>query len=240
MGTGWMPDLPLYPDALAHLDIKPDAASPDIELRLRRGVTVAGRVIGPDGAPIAKAFAMGRTYTPFNENRFAFMHFNGGGPRLEVRDGRFEIPGCDPEKPSTFHFLDVKDQLGATVEISGKSAATGPVMVQLQPCGSARVRLKDAEGKPLANHPADEFPGNLILIITPGADFGAMDKTNADMEFQVNLDPERNRNLRTGPDGRATFVSLIPGARYRFRGHEFIAEAGKTIDLPDITVGRGK
>jgi beta-lactamase regulating signal transducer with metallopeptidase domain len=240
LGTSWMPNLPLYPDALAHLDIKPGAATHEMALRLRRGVTVPGRVIGPDGSPIAEAFAMGRTYAPYDENRFDFMPFNGGGPRLKVRDGRFEIPGCDPDKPSPFHFLDVKNQLGATVEISGRSAATGPVTVQLQKCGSARVLLKDAGGKPLANHPADEFPVNMILIITPGADFGAEDKTNADMEFQVNLDPERNRHLRTGPDGRATFVSLIPGARYRFRGHEFTAEAGKTIDLPDITVGGRK
>src|SRR5262249_11040600 len=29
MGTGWMPDLPLYPDALAHLDLKPGAATRD-------------------------------------------------------------------------------------------------------------------------------------------------------------------------------------------------------------------
>jgi hypothetical protein len=168
------------------------------------------------------------------------MPFNGCGPRLKIHDGRFEIPGCDPEGPYTFHFLDVKNQLGATVEISGKSAASGPVTVQLQQCGSARVRLKDAGGKPLAHHPADEFPGMMILIITPGADFDARDKTNADFEFQVNLDPERNGNLRTGPDGRATFVSLIPGARYRFRGHEFTAEPGKMIDLPDITIPRGR
>jgi hypothetical protein len=209
-------------------------------MRLRRGVTVAGRVIGPDGATIAAVFAMGRTYAPYDGNRLDFMPFNGCGPRLGIHDGRFEIPGCDPDNPYTFHFLDVKNQLGATVEISGKSAATGPVTVQLQKCGSARVRLKDSGGKPLANHPADEFPGMMILIITPGADFDASDQTNADMEFQVNLDPQRNGNLQTGPDGRVTFVSLIPGARYRYRGHEFTAESGKTIDLPDITVTRGR
>ncbi len=210
MGTSWMPDLPLYPDALAHLDLKPGAATHDIEMRLRHGVTVQGRVIGPDGGPIDEAFAMGRTYTPYNENRFAFMPFNGGGPQLKVRDGRFEIPGCDPGKPATFHFLDVKHQLGATAEISARSPETEPVTVRLQKCGSARVLFKDSTGKPLVNHPADNVSNDMILIITPGADFGARDKTNADMEFQVNLDPGRNRDLRTGPDGRVTFVSLIP------------------------------
>jgi hypothetical protein len=75
----------------------------------------------------------------------------------------------------------------------------------------------------------------MTLIITPGADFGAA-PINAYFEFQVNLDPSRRWDLRTGPDGRATFVSLIPGARYRYRGHEFTAEADQAIDLPDVTV----
>jgi len=56
--------------------------------------------------------------------------------------------------------------------------------------------------------------------------------------YQVNLDPQRLRGLRTDADGRVIMVSLIPGARYRFRGHDFTAEAGKTIDLPDVTISR--
>jgi beta-lactamase regulating signal transducer with metallopeptidase domain len=237
LGTGWGPNLHMYPDAVADLDLKREEATHPVELRLRRGVTVKGRVIGPDGSPVAEAFAMGRTYVPYNRYRRPFAPFSGGGPQLPVRDGRFEIPGCDSEKPHTFHFLDVQHQLGATVEISGKAAATGPVTVQLEKCGRARVRFKDPFGKPVAGQEADEFPGMMTLIITPGADFGA-EPTNADMEFQVNLDPRRNGNLRTGSDGRATFVSLIPGARYRYRGHEFTAKADQTIDLPDVTVPR--
>jgi RNA polymerase sigma factor (sigma-70 family) len=239
MGTGWGPNLHMYPDALAHLDLPREETTHPVELRLRRGVTVRGSVIGPDGSPIAEAFAMGRTYVPYSRYRRSFAPFSGGGPQLRVREGRFEIPGCDPDTPSTFHFLDVKHQLGATVEISGKSAAAGPVTVQLQKCGSARVRFKDPDGKPVAGRKADEFPGMMSLIITPGAEFDAK-PTNADFEFQVNLDPSRHWNLQTGPDGRATFVSLIPGARYRYRGHEFTADANRTIDLPDVTVPREK
>ena len=138
-----------------------------------------------------------------------------------------------------YHFLDRKHQLGATAEISGKSTAADPVTVRLQKCGSARVRLKDAEGKPLVNYPADEHP-YMILLITPGADWGSSKGTNADQEYQVNLAPEDNWNLHTGPDGRVTLVNLIPGASYRYRGVEFTAEAGKTIELPDITVGGRK
>jgi hypothetical protein len=41
-------------------------------------------------------------------------------------------------------------------------------------------------------------------------------------------------DLRTHAEGRATFVSLIPGATYRIQGREFIAEAGKTVNLGDV------
>jgi beta-lactamase regulating signal transducer with metallopeptidase domain/protocatechuate 3,4-dioxygenase beta subunit len=242
MGAGIRPSFLMYPDALARLDLKPDETTHDVALRLRRGVTIQGRVTGPDGQPVDEAFAFGRNYAPYQENRFDFVPFNGSAPRIPVRDGRFEIPGCDPEKPSTFYFLDVKNQLGATVVISGRMAATGPITVQLQKCASARLLLKGTDGKPIVDRVADEFPGRLTLIITPGPAFGGPehqknpDLTTSDEEYQVNLDRDRDRDLRTGPDGRVTFVTLIPGAPYRFRGHEFTPEPGKTIDLPDITV----
>ena len=55
--------------------------------------------------------------------------------------------------------------------------------------------------------------------------------------FQANLDWERlGRNLRTDAEGRATFVSLIPGATYRLHGREFIAEAGKTLNLGEVVM----
>ena len=78
----------------------------------------------------------------------------------------------------------------------------------------------------------------LILIITPGTESPVSDRTMADYEFQGNLDTQRLRGLRTDADGRVTMVSLIPDATYRFRGHDFTALAGKTIDLPDVTVPR--
>ena len=93
-----------------------------------------------------------------------------------MKDGRFEIPGCDPEKPGTFYFLDLKDRLGATVELSGKSAAAGPVTVRLRPTATARFLLKGTDGKPLANS-EPEWPYYLKLVITPGPDFAELRST---------------------------------------------------------------
>ena len=72
----------------------------------------------------------------------AYGDFNGEPPRIAVKDGRFEIPGRDPEKPNTFYFLDLNDRLGATVELSGKSARM-PVTVQSGP----RRRSTSPEGE---------------------------------------------------------------------------------------------
>src|SRR5262249_33718212 len=92
MGIGLRPSFHMYPDADAVLDIKDGEATHPLDLRLRRGVTVSGRVLMPDGKPVAKAFAIGRSYTPYQEDAFPLMPFNGVAPRMEVTDGRFEIP----------------------------------------------------------------------------------------------------------------------------------------------------
>ncbi len=234
LGRSILPNGLMYPDALAHIDLKPGQSADEVTMRLRRGVTVSTRVIGPDGEPIARAIAVGRSYAPYGVNGVAFTLGWGNVPQLKFRDGRLDIPGCDPDKPYTFYLLDREQQLGATVELTGKSARNGPVTVQLQKCGVARVRYVDKEGKPIAGHRPDQ----LILIITPGTDTPQADKTMADFQYQENLVTQRLRQLRTDADGRVTVVSLIPGATYRFHGQDFTCEAGKTIDLPDVTVSR--
>jgi hypothetical protein len=241
LGVSLLPNWLMYPDALAHIDLKAGEPLQEVTMRFRRGVTVAGRVIGPFGSPVARAIAFGRSYVPYGRGP-RFASFSGYLPKIEVLDGRFEIPGCDPEKPFTFYFFDREHQLGATVELGGKLARNAPVVVRLEKCGAARVRYQDARGKPIVGHePAISRRGSqdrpLLLIITPGeTDSTPRDKTMADMASQENLDYERMRPLRTGADGRVIMESLIPGATYRFHGHDFKAEAGKTSDLPDVTV----
>ena len=69
MGVGIRPSFHMYPDAHAILDIKDGEATHPLELRLRRGVTVTGRVVAPDGQPVAEAFAFGRSYMPYRRVR---------------------------------------------------------------------------------------------------------------------------------------------------------------------------
>ncbi len=242
MGTGERPSFHKYPDAHVALDIPEGEATRNLEVRLRRGVTVTGRVVGPDGKPVASAFVFGRSYVPYRENIFPLVGFNGSPPTIEVKDGRFEIPGCDPERPSTFYFLDTKDRLGATVELSGRPASGEPVTVRLARTATAQILMVGPDGKPIADHDYGDWPTDLTLVITPGPDFGELnanfDLTPADHAYHVNLDPSGYRGGRSGPDGRATLINLIPGAHYRFHGREFTPEPGQTVDLGEARIER--
>jgi RNA polymerase sigma factor (sigma-70 family) len=239
MGIGLRPSFRLYPDAHQELDLKDGEATYALDLGLRRGVTITGRVITPGGKPVAEAFLFGRSYTPFREFSFPLVGFNGDPPRIAVKDGQFEIPGCDPDNPCGFYFLDLADRLGATVVLSGQSNASGPVTVRLEPAASVHFLLKDANGRPLVNHMYADWP-DLRLIITHGPDFGApntdFDLTPGDFAYQRDLDPVGCRAVRSGPDGYVTIKNLIPGAGYRFRGRDFTPAPGQTITLDDVVV----
>ena len=80
-------------------------------------------------------------------------------------NGRFEVHGLDPDAETPVYFLEPRRKLGATVVLSGKSAAGGPVTVRLEPCGPAKARLVNADGKPIAGR----YNSRLItMVVTPG------------------------------------------------------------------------
>jgi RNA polymerase sigma factor (sigma-70 family) len=223
---------PYFPDALVPLDLKPDAGVPRVVARLRRGVLVRGSVLGNTGQPVASAFVLAPTYVP--------REFELRGDALPVRQGRFEVPGCDPDKTVPLLFYDTHNLQGAFVELSPKQAAVEPVQVRLAPCGSASVRFVDPAGQPILRPAAqldvllrpgptiqDSFEqgGPAYLTVPAGRFFGPQ---------SVRLDPKT---------GVLTFSSLIPGATYLVQADEgrgltrlatFTVQPGQERALPDI------
>jgi RNA polymerase sigma factor (sigma-70 family) len=225
-----------YAHAVIPLDLKSDAGPQEMAVALTPAVTVKGRILGPDNRPVTEALMISRLHV--NPVSLDWLSYPA-----TVRDGRFELHGCDPAKSYPVSFLDAKNKAGVTVELSGKQAGE-EVTVRLAPCGAAATRLLDGEGKPLAGRRL-----GLDLVVTPGAqrfDLKAYDRGEpiADEDYVANID---RLNYWEGPqtdaNGRVTLPALIPGATYRIvglddRDHiikcEFQVESGKTLQLPDI------
>src|SRR5262249_54647323 len=174
---------------------------PEVRLRLVRGQTVAGRVVGPDGAPVQTAVLLcGEKVSPL---------MNGLVQPLPVRGGRYKLPGCVAGRVDPVLFLDAVNGWGAAVDLTAGPDA--PPEVKLAQCGSARVRLLDAKGRPLAGR-------GLWLALMTERSFPASNpprKREADGHYSVCYDP---RHYSTNPvsdgEGWLTLPALIPGARY--------------------------
>jgi beta-lactamase regulating signal transducer with metallopeptidase domain len=235
-----------YPDALQKLNPKPEDGTVDVALTLRRGATVRGHVVGLDGEPARDAVLFSRWYLGVFRG-VNDMTVNFGQHLLATRGGRFELHGCDPDSSAPVFFLDAKRQWGAVVELAGKQTGQD-LEVKLKPCGSATVRLVDDQGKPLR---AGRRAAHLVIVLTPGASFAdltpSMDKQSplmADAIHVANLDREHYNELKTDPEGRMAFPTLIPGATYRVIVHnqpvktqiEFTVKPGEVRDLGDLMV----
>ena len=165
-----------------------------------------------------------------------------------MRDGRFEVHGLDPDAEVPIYFLEPKGKLGATVRLSGKSGSGGPVTVRLEPCGTARARLVDPTGKPVAR-----------VSLSHGSRWSSRpgpidrDRNQPAEAARRRSRPARGSTrstTRDGPvsdaEGRIAFPALIPGATYSVHRRsprrpapfrkDFTVKPGETVDLGDIPI----
>jgi hypothetical protein len=234
---GWREPLPenqhFYTHAEQELKLTLADNPPEVQLRLVRGQTVAGRVVGPDGEAIKTAVLLcGEKVSPVR---------NGALQPLPVRGERYELPGCVPGREYPVLFFDAVNSWGAAVDLAvGKDTARE---VRLVPCGSARVRLLDARGRPVAGWAPE-------LFLLSGRSFSADKpslKHEADLQYGWSYDP---RHYSTDPksdrDGWLVLPALIPGAHYVLQypdvegvfriSPEFQVEPGKELQLPDLAI----
>jgi RNA polymerase sigma factor (sigma-70 family) len=247
---------PAYHHAVLDVEVKKDEKVKEVNVTLRRGVTVKGRLVGPDDKPIASAVMFVSGHRPRFENT---MH-----PVL-VRGGRFEVRGLDPEKTYRLSFLEhpslpppmvtpeslqgfpqlymkellgPQNKLGMSVEVSPKKVKED-LTVKLAACGKAKVRFVDGAGKPLAN-----YSPWLQLVVTPGPRiFQALEDKTLAAEV-ITLTGRYGGQIANNPtdaQGYVTFEGLIPGATYRLKKtdqepnndvlKDFTTEASKTLEL---------
>jgi hypothetical protein len=210
----------IYLDGLLKYDLKPQAEAVELKPRLRRGVTVRGRLVGPAGQGVAWAQMIFRPFSDLTGAYPARMPVN-------VIDGRFELRGCDPDKVHTVYFLDSRNHRGARAEIAGKQAGDEPVTVRLADCGVARVRFPASADRPLRS-----LLGPATLVLQPSC--GRRD----DAAFKMGEVAEETVYFGqpTIDKGDTAVFALIPGATYRLPGvtKEVKVEAGKTLELEAV------
>jgi hypothetical protein len=230
--------------AIIPYEFKAGDATHEVTAVLEPGVTIKGRVEGPDGQTVTDGFILTTLRIE------AFNPFWRGDFHVPVRDGRFELYGLGPAASTHVHVLDPEHEWGATAVVSGKQAGED-LTIRLQQCGWATARFVGPEGKPVAKHQP-----HFEIVVTSGPSVISRDKKEqgefaADAALVANVDRKHYWHMPvTDAEGRITLKSLIPGALYRItdfstvgddkRGiqvrKDFSVKPGETLDLGDILV----
>jgi RNA polymerase sigma factor (sigma-70 family) len=216
----------LYVHTAAPLDLKAEGDCPAVALKLRRGVTVKGRVLDPDGKPVKSALIYHYLSLANNPN-WAWSYYYNLEP-VAVKDGAFALTGLDPKAKLAVCVIDRANLTGAQAVLSAEPAAKD-VEIKLQPCATAKARFADPASKRLAGH-------------------GLMLDFRLDAETRVYLQQSEalggwDAAPHSDKEGRVTMPGLIPGTTYRYydgkKLREFTAESGKTHDLGELAPPMG-
>lgn len=239
----------------AIIDPRPDQSRVDVTIPVTRGVKVAGVITGPGGKPVDDVMIFRHVPQHTISNQAAWA---SNWPELAAR-GTFELCGCDPDKSTPTYFLDVEHQWGATAEV-GSRETTKPLAVALHPCGAARARFVDQNGKPWAKTQVGPSPLNASMWFLFAEGKFNPKVPNQDLTHlrysMMSVDWKRyNPNaLITDEQGNVTFPTLIPGAPYRlfvrnpntgigtndpwYQEVSIKVSSGQILDLGDVVVQR--
>jgi beta-lactamase regulating signal transducer with metallopeptidase domain/protocatechuate 3,4-dioxygenase beta subunit len=229
-----------YAHAFVPLDLKADSQPKEVTVRLHRGVTVTGKVVGPDGKPAPGV----QMITRLNQSaRMRIKYEVRGQP---VPEGGFEFKGCDLEKAYPVVFLDEKNHAGAWAEVGGPKADGKPLTVRLAKCGSAVARFVDAQGKP-----REGYRPHVEMVLTPGPhEYSARawrdGQLAADAAVLANIYRQNYQWDKIRTDARGVFhmPDLVPGVTYRIWWNaamdigvrDFSVKPGEALDLKDIVI----
>ena len=242
----------LYSNYVIACDPKPNGPALDFPIALRRGVTLKGRIVGPDDQAVQNTWIIGRP--AIDPRLYLSMREWSGSYHQLAASGDVELHGLDPDTEVSVYFLQAERRLGKVTRVRGKSASSGPLTIRLDPCGTATARLVDAQGRAIAG---DRNTSLVDLIVTPGPDRLSRDPEGAkrldgEAASLESIDPiNYSKPPASDAEGRISFPALIPGATYRISDQstrnsnglraaqvrkEFTIKPGEALDLGDILI----
>jgi hypothetical protein len=228
-----------YAHGIVDLDLPADGSAAEVAVRLQEGVSITGKLVGPDGRPVpAAVLVSSRHVHPLNPATARPLPSVGGD---------FILPGCEAGRTYRVLFLDAERRMGAVADLTA-GARDGPPVVRLQWCGQATVRFVDTHGRPLANRMVTPF----VLLeqdVASGDDAARVQRAAEAVPHEMAwADPLVYRHClgpHTEADGRITLLGLVPGARYGLTQWDgvrsrrvvgpFTIRPGETLRLPDVT-----
>jgi protocatechuate 3,4-dioxygenase beta subunit len=172
------------PSYSASVTITPGKSVSNVVVKLGRGGSIQGRVLDPDGKPVARARVQTQdnTWTDDEFTRALQFQFPTNTSSVETRtddSGRFTLSGLNPEVYqivvtatgfTTFSTNNIRVAEGGATQVNDLKMLRG---------GTVRGTLFDAAGKPVAN-------GTIRLRAIDGVQYVNMaTKTGADGKFTI-------------------------------------------------------
>jgi protocatechuate 3,4-dioxygenase beta subunit len=206
-----------------HVDVQVGHETSGVDIVLRDGLRVTGRVIDASGSPVAGADVLATTpetaHDPSMRRAYRYRAKSGA-------DGRFVINGLPPQ---TMALAAVTETASSPlVDVDLERQRTVDVELRLEYNGTLAGVVKEADGKPVAF-------ASVNYWLEP--DYGALEKANGGKPPKVIKAfalPTQNEATITDADGRFFIGGLMP-AKYAIRAGRPTASS-----VPDSYAGATK
>jgi RNA polymerase sigma factor (sigma-70 family) len=206
------------------------------DIALEPGRTRTGKVVGPDGEPLAGAHVAGLTPLPhfgFPVELFVELTSELARERWKgLKTADFTVLGLSPRKARNVVFFHPGKKLGKVQAVAGDAEA--PLTVRLEALSGITGRVVDAQGRPWAGLAVHAW---LTQRVTAYKDLP--------WETHDNLGPVMGVTKTTDREGRFSIDGLLPGLKYDlvindgerrpyYREGLSPPTSGKTADLGEL------